>query len=82
MNKYFFTISLHLKKDVSQNYLESLIKLKATHFIPLNVSKTDKKFVHFYYKTKEYSNIYSDDEFELYDAPYTASNSFISSSDI
>ena len=66
MNKYFFTLSLHFKKDINQKELENILGLKATHFTPLSESKTEEKFAHFYYQTDEYSHLYSDDEFERF----------------
>lgn len=66
MNKYFFSLHLHFNKDIDVFSLEKLLKLKATKLTPLSESKGEAKCAKFYYQTKEYSKIYSDEEFEKF----------------
>lgn len=66
MNTYFFSLFIHFNKDIDSLFLESKLKIKPTKFTPLNNSKGENKSAKFYYKSKEYSGYYSDDEFEKF----------------
>ena len=66
MNKYYFSLSIHFKKDIDLYKLQDDLKIKATKLTALKDSKGPNKSAKFYCKTNSFENIYTDNEFEKF----------------
>ena len=64
MNKYRFAISIHFKSDYDVEKLGEILKIQPTKITPLEKSLGKEKSAKFYYKTKEMTDIYTDNMFE------------------
>jgi len=64
MNKYRFAISIHFKSDYDVEKLDEILKIQPTKITPLEKSLGKEKSAKFYYKTKEMTDIYTDNMFE------------------
>ena len=64
MNKYRFAISIHFKSDYDVEKLGEILKIQPTKITPLEKSLGNEKSAKFYYKTKEMTDIYTDNMFE------------------
>ena len=63
MNKYHFKIKILFEKDYPLKELENLLQLKAYKLTQLSESKGTHKTAKFIYKTKEFTEVYTDDLF-------------------
>lgn len=65
-NKYHFTLFYSFKKDINIDMFEKAMEIKAYHKNSLKDSKGQNKTAKYWIKTKDISNIYSDNELEKF----------------
>ena len=66
MNSYYFTLSLRVYEDIDIYEIEKKLGIKATKLTTFKNSLGKNKSAKLYIKTKEFSNIYTDEDFSKF----------------